>query len=539
MGTLFRKLRLDRDLNESQQNSYSIETLLANPAICENVKEVQLGNLRRTPAIGTIPGESTPPGCHDLVCHLLKLSKLQTLRWKTSARIPTSERLQMEVRLYDVDSAGLTYVVETLHSIIAKRPNLEVFCDQDLGQVLSTQDTTTRKCVAGSCVDVHVPDGYSSFKRPLLNYLRTSLRNLASLRTLRLDFQPLATITPLSDELDVFSERMTPSIHLPCLTDLDLTFVGGLQALHCVDAPALLKLRIGLESRVAMDIKSLKCLSLRTPDLKCLTIVQRYLQPHPPHLGPEWMDYGVIANWKLSALFLDGFLLTSSSPPPDSVTDIGRTQIWTGVPPLAIRVVLPPSLLSLRLHHGTNLSVDDSKPSEILTDALTALHRNSPHLDHLEMDVGHLDKLWHPTAVPGIDLDVRIYALFDQLTIFHYLAFLRLMAPYKRTDHEAGQFCQPLTDDGQAVRIFSHLRARGSRIQRLIISPSPERPDDWLAGSLDPMVWEVRELGDKILLLVRQRGRNYEHRQVWSGQRRLWTSMKKFGFKSTMAELCG
>ena len=153
----------------------------------------------------------------------------------------------------------------------------------------------------------------------------------------------------------------------------------------------------------------------------------------------------------------------------------------------------------------------------------------APNLKHLELDLAHVGKLWHPLAIPGVDVDMRMYHLLDAIATFPALKHLRLFPHYyDSTDQISGHFTQPLTDDG-AVRLFQNLRSKIPSLQSLSISS-----DSFIATRIkdfDPMSWDVCALGNTVVLTVRQANHDYEQRQVWVGERRLRTEIRRFSYQ--------
>ena len=157
--------------------------------------------------------------------------------------------------------------------------------------------------------------------------------------------------------------------------------------------------------------------------------------------------------------------------------------------------------------------------------AITAL---APNLEHLMLDVGSVSKLWHPTAIPGVDLDVNVYQMFDALSQLTRLKILHLFPRYCTLDDNGrNSWKQAIEDDGQAVRIFKHLKAIQPSLELLILSI-----DNVIArlADIDPMRWSVCQIGKTILLRVRQANKEYEQQQIWQGQRRLRTEIKRYSY---------
>lgn len=184
-----------------------------------------------------------------------------------------------------------------------------------------------------------------------------------------------------------------------------------------------------------------------------------------------------------------------------------------------------PGLRRLRLHsENAQLYAFQSRhqrsPAEIIEAA-----RRAPELEHLELDIGYIDNLWHPTAIPGVDVDVEQYSFLDAITRFRRLRFLRLFPPFvargETFDYDRARLCVPVSDD-QAIRVFEHVRKKCPRLQMLSIAAVP------YAVRTDTMSWEVKRHGGRTILTTRHRERNYQHRQVWVGQRRLSSEIQRF-----------
>ena len=182
-------------------------------------------------------------------------------------------------------------------------------------------------------------------------------------------------------------------------------------------------------------------------------------------------------------------------------------------------------LRRLRLH-SENVQLyafqsrDQRSPGEIMEAA-----RRAPDLEHLELDIGYIDNLWHPTAIPGVDVDVEQYSFLDAITRFRRLRFLRLFPPFvargETFDYNRARLCVPVSDD-QAIRLFEHLGKKCPRLQTLSIAAVP------YAVRTHTMSWEVKRHGVHTVLTTRHRDKNYQHRQVWVGQRRLSSEIQRF-----------
>ena len=192
---------------------------------------------------------------------------------------------------------------------------------------------------------------------------------------------------------------------------------------------------------------------------------------------------------------------------------------------IPISGLVSPRLRSLRLHcEDTLWSVFSTESQRSPADILAAA-KVAPDIERLELDIGYINNLWHPTAIPGVDVDVEQYSFLDAISKFRRLRFLRLFPPFvpkdtprftRRVPH-----CQPVTDD-QAIRLFEHLRRKCPSLQMLSIAAIPSFVE------IDTMCWEMKRKGDKTILTTKHRERNYQHRQVWVGQRRLTSEIKRY-----------
>jgi hypothetical protein len=192
-----------------------------------------------------------------------------------------------------------------------------------------------------------------------------------------------------------------------------------------------------------------------------------------------------------------------------------------------MRLIASPQLRKLRLH---SWEIDPAVAQANLRSAqdIRELAELAPNLEHLMLDVAHVGKLWHPTAIPGVDVDVHLYQVLDALCKFSRLKILHLFPRYSSPHEDVhGLWKQALEDDGQAVQIFKHLKAIQPSLELLILSS-----DNIVArfSDIDPMTWTVCQLGDSILLRVRQANKDYEQKQIWHGQRRLRTEIKRYSY---------
>jgi hypothetical protein len=196
---------------------------------------------------------------------------------------------------------------------------------------------------------------------------------------------------------------------------------------------------------------------------------------------------------------------------------------------LSLPRILYPKLRKLELH------ICELLPASLRVKVLQAadIHtvaKQAPNIEHLELDIGQIGNLWHSTAVPGVDVDVRIYQVLDAITSLPHLKRLRLFPQYREVVNNFGssRFAQPLTDDA-AVRLFRRLKEKSASLEALAIS-SDNHVARYLAD-FDPMSWELHVAGERTILTVRQANRDYEQRQVWVGERRLTTEIRRFSYK--------
>lgn len=415
---------------------------------------------------------------------------------------------------------------EFLELVIKVWPGVRICSDQlILGQILPMEKDRIARSVAETT--------YVTKEDPDFDYLNSTISRFDRLRALHINWgeiwsHRLSSLLPLAN-------GPATKIHLPSLKDLYLKSFSHLQVLDHLKTPVLRKLKVAvvMESSDSAHVEeSLRSFSRRTPSVKSFALAIFSLDLESRY---NCVAEAILPNWKPSELLLDDSLIDQL--PLNLVTFLSRAESQSN---------FLPGLRSLRLHQSKRSVSIEANPSTNTTDCLSILLRTSPHLTRLEINTHHLDKLGDPTAVSGVDLDIRIYSILQQLAQFPHLTFIRLMPPYQRPTTSAPgdpdalqQNVQPLTDDGQAVRIFQALRDHGSRLQRLVISPSPADEGRGRPSNKERVVWEVRELGEMVMLIVRQQGRDHEQRQVWSGQRRLRTSVKRFRWERRWEEICG
>ena len=184
------------------------------------------------------------------------------------------------------------------------------------------------------------------------------------------------------------------------------------------------------------------------------------------------------------------------------------TGICNHVP---IRNVAAASLRCLKLHKPHDRSSVVSSESQRSPSDLNTLAKIAPRLERLELDIGYVEYLWHPTAIPGVDVDLEQYRFLSALSHFRSLRVLRIFPPYVakefiQSEHEYG-FRQPLSDE-QAVRVFNYVRSLCPRLELVFISASEMRTAS--ERDFSPMNWEIQPWGHKTLVTTRQIGKHYE-----------------------------
>lgn len=184
---------------------------------------------------------------------------------------------------------------------------------------------------------------------------------------------------------------------------------------------------------------------------------------------------------------------------------------------LSIEHVVPPTIRHLRLEYH-------NRSDRLGAFDLRWIAKTAPDLEFLELNIGSLANLWHPTAIAGVDVDVEVYRMLEALSSFKKLRFLRLFPSFWRSTAGYLTFRQPV-DDEQAVRIFNHLRRQCQNMQVLTISSSyldyQSRLEAYARDLNEPMKWIVRLFGKKTILITHQARKNYHLEQTWEGERRL------------------
>jgi len=201
---------------------------------------------------------------------------------------------------------------------------------------------------------------------------------------------------------------------------------------------------------------------------------------------------------------------------------------------LSIEHVVPSSLRHLRLEY-------QNRSDRLGAFDLRWIAKTAPDLECLELNIGSLENLWHPTAIAGVDVDVEVYRILDALSSFKKLQRLRLFPSYRQSTAGHLRFKQPI-DDEQAVRIFNHLRRQCRNLQVLIISSSyldyQSILDPYAQYVNDPIKWVARPSGKKTILITHQAKKNYHLEQIWEGERRLtMRNVRRYGRKPHFDEM--
>ncbi len=355
-----------------------------------------------------------------------------------------------------------------------------------------------------------------------------TLEKLSSLRSLNLVVQTdssMSTLPVLPFSLDTVGT----SNSMPALTELHLelpmckfealdeavkTFFSLIPWSHLqrlsLSGNALIEVILSFFST---HLNALRCLHLKATDRRILPSDRTGQPIHSPWLtrqmwcaSPNTMTQtrSLLQTLKCEELILEGY---SSK--------------------LALPHVLSPKLRTLRFHI-CELQPSGSRASLRQASELRGLATLAPNMQRLELDVARIGNLWHSTAVPGVDVDVRIYQVLDAITSLPRLRHLRLFPQYFVEDLGSGRFEQPLTDDA-AVHLFRRLKEKSTSLETLEVSSDNDVAKH--ARGFDPMSWQLYAHGDKIILTVRQANHDYEQRQVWVGERRLTTEIRRHSYK--------
>jgi hypothetical protein len=157
-----------------------------------------------------------------------------------------------------------------------------------------------------------------------------------------------------------------------------------------------------------------------------------------------------------------------------------------------------------------------------------------PMLEEVEIPVGMISNLWNGHAISGVDVDVQVYGVLGTLAKLPQLRKLRLFPPYRADtyrDDSTSQFRQPLDDDEQAIKIFRHLKSQCPTLEEVAISTDNELAiGARIFDEFYPMSWTIHVQGTHTILVTRQASRDYEQRQVWVGERRLTTEIRRYAY---------
>lgn len=201
---------------------------------------------------------------------------------------------------------------------------------------------------------------------------------------------------------------------------------------------------------------------------------------------------------------------------------------------IPIENVVTPGLRALKLHSPSGRTSTDAQISQRTPADLLRLAGLAPHIHSLQLDIGHISKLWHPTAIAGVDVNNGIYNFLAALSNFKELRTLRLFPPYVSANvfTAEGRMAQQPISDSDAVAMFLRLRAQIPTLQNFSIAPSDfdfygTGGDDLFRHLLQahhnfrPMLWRMHAWGDQTILNTRQSHTRYTQRQVWIGNRKL------------------
>ena len=221
-----------------------------------------------------------------------------------------------------------------------------------------------------------------------------------------------------------------------------------------------------------------------------------------------------------------------------------------------------PTLQTLRFHNyendGRALAISIRPASDI-----RHLGQNCPDLCYLAIDFAKLKKLFHPAAIPGVETDLAVYPFLQAIAEIPKLSHLHLFPPYAQMVAGRITYAQPFTDDDMVIRLFKHIKtyqilhkqsqsAESSNpffntiSETSPLSPSlfapPQYPHPTLKHLLitsdnlfaswvhpfNPQSWHVFEPSNgRFFMTLRQSERDYEQRQVWEGERRLRTEIRR------------
>ena len=195
---------------------------------------------------------------------------------------------------------------------------------------------------------------------------------------------------------------------------------------------------------------------------------------------------------------------------------------------LPIEYIAQSSLENLCLHLRETLITVKTKGCRSVED-LRLLNTLAPSITQLQLDIGDIDNLWHPTAVLGVDVAPDLYQILNAITSFSRLKSLRLFPKYIANGTQrdrSPRYKQPLSDE-QAVRLFQRLKIARPTLEVVLVVADPIIARD---ADIDCFAWEMRAVGNQVILVTRQANKDYEVRQVWEGTRRLRWETKRYSY---------
>lgn len=214
-----------------------------------------------------------------------------------------------------------------------------------------------------------------------------------------------------------------------------------------------------------------------------------------------------------------------------------------------------PMLESLRFHNYENNGRALSNSIRPASD-IRHLAQQCPELCHLAIDFPNMKNLFHPSAIPGVDTDLTVYSCLQAMSEIPKLSHLHLFPPYTQTRANHTTYAQPFADDDLVIRLFKHIKTYQS-LHRHATASSPHSTTSPPASNRDPLSaapraslthllissdnqfskwvapfdaqsWSVFEPANgRFFMTLRQAGREYEQRQVWKGERRLRTEIRR------------
>ncbi|KKY21373.1 hypothetical protein UCRPC4_g03811 [Phaeomoniella chlamydospora] len=271
------------------------------------------------------------------------------------------------------------------------------------------------------------------------------------------------------------------------------------------------------------------------------------------------------AGVKATAHFL------STSPSAENLTALELRGYSVRFPMTSIT---SPKLRSLRFYNYES----SSQTFPIIRPASDIRHlsQQCPLINYLAIDFPEMRNLFHPTAIPGVDAEISVYPFLQALSEFPKLTHLHLFPPYTRTTSNYTTYTQPFTDDDLAIKLFKHIKTQQSLYKKSLIpstppplfspnnlhthtrtrttrTPSPPTPTPLPLPTLthlhlsptniftkfisssdfDAQSWFVTEApsnSNRFFMTLRQAGKEYEQRQVWEGERRLRTEIRRDKF---------